>query len=330
MRPTYRNFLSRTLVVSGFLMVVLSATLPIQAQVLTASISASYYGYLDQYSMNTENSFVGDEACVPTSTTNGLTLLQNLNPSLFGTGLSGSTYEDWHATDNTLINDLGTTASSGTTYTHIPYGITDYLNSLPGNVTSQITMSGQFSTGGWDTRYPQPTYITAVDPTAQFIYTAIQGQDAVLLSIDYSTRNGTYTSGGHELLASGITWDTSTNTGTIYFVDPLDSSATFSSGASDGTAYDQANAPAMITTGTITLLGSGSGSPGSLLLEYDQYETTGITVPNTTPSQYQHVYATIDNVFALGAVPEPSEYLLLFIGLAGLILYRRFGGKLQR
>jgi len=243
------RFLSQTSMVSGFLMILLSATLPTRAQVLSASIAASNFGYLDQYSMNTENSFVGDEACVPTSTTNGLTLLQNLNPSLFGTGLSGSTYEDWHATDNTLIQYLGTTANSGTSYIRIPYGITDYLNSLPGNVTSQITMSGQFSTGGWDHRYPQPSYITAVDPTAQFIYTAIQGQDAVLLSIDYSTRNGTYTSGGHELLASGITWDTSTNTGTIYFVDPLDSSATFSSGASNGTAYDQANAPAMITTG---------------------------------------------------------------------------------
>lgn len=37
---------------------------------------------MDQYSMNQENSIVGNEACVTTSSVNALVYLQNLNPAL--------------------------------------------------------------------------------------------------------------------------------------------------------------------------------------------------------------------------------------------------------
>lgn len=302
----------------------------LHAQMLSALIPAEDYGYLDQYSMNTENDFVGDEACVPTSSTNALTLLQNLNPTVFGVGgLTGTTYSDWHNVDNQMIQLMGTKPNSGTSYSRISYGITDYLNSLPTNYTANIGMSGQFSAVDWTVKYPQPNFITSANPTAQFIYTSLQGNDAVLISIDYSSKNGTYANnGGHELLVNGIVWDATTGTGTIYFIDPLDPSASFSSGTDDNTTYDQANYPAMSTTGTITLLGPDSGSPGSLLLEYDQYETTGITVPENSPDDYSRIFATIDNVLALylivTPVPEPSHYgLAIFLALAAFIVRRR-------
>jgi len=325
--PRLNSLRLKSSLVSG-LVVLFATASSLTAQIVSTSISASDFGYMDQYSMNSEKGYIGDEACVPTSTTNAFTLLQNLYPTVFGTALSGSTYEDWHATDRALIDAYGTKANSGTDYFRIPYGITDYLNSLPTNFTANISMSGQFSTG-WDSTYTKPSFISNANPTADFIYSALHNLDGVILSIDYSTRDGTYTSGGHELLASGITWDSSTSTGSISFIDPLDPSATFSSGSDNGTFYDQANAPAMITTGTITLLGGGSGSPGSLLLEYDQYDTTGITVPSTNSSQYQHIFATIDNVLALSAVPEPSNLLLLLCGLIALVVWGRFSGKFQ-
>ena len=301
-----------------------SALPALQAQTLSSSIDSTYFGYLDQYNMNTENSFVGDEACVPTSSTNALVLLQNLNPTIFGTGLAGSTYSDWHATDRQLIHAMGTTANNGTSWIRIPYGINDYLTSLPTNYTSNISFSGQFSTGGWDQTYPQPSYITATNPTATFIYSALQGLDSVLLSIDYSTSDGTYRGGGHELLASGITWDVTSGTGTISFIDPLDPSENYSNTTAPDGTYP-ATGPALITTGTITLLGSGSGSPGSLLLEYDQYN--GDDTAPISDGPFYHEFATIDNVFALGVfseVPEPSQYgVWVLLAVAGLVVRRR-------
>jgi len=311
--------------------IVLFTAASLHAQTYSYEIASTYYGYLDQYNINTENSLIGDDACVPTSTTNALVLLQNLNPTIFGTGLAGSTYQDWHATDSQLIQAMGTTANNGTSYIRIPYGINDYLNSLSFNYTSSLTMSGQFSTGGWDHNYPLPSYITAEAPTPLFIFNALQNLNGVLLSIDYSTRDGTYTSGGHELLANGITWDVSTGTGTISFVDPLDPSQTYSSTTLPDGTYE-ATGPALITTGTITLLGSGSGSPGSLLLEYDQYNGDDTSPVGNGP--FYHEYATIDNVFAMGAVsavPEPSEYgAIAILTLAGLMLVHRVRLARQR
>ena len=296
----------------------------LEAQTFSTVIPSSDYGYLDQYNMNTAESLVGDDACVPTSTTNALTLLQNLNPGVFGTGLSGSTYTQWQATDHALIHDMGTTANNGTSYVRIPYGINSYLGSLPTNYTSSITLSGQFSTGGWDRSYPQPSYISAVNPTAAFIYNALLNLDGVLLSIDYSNRNGVYTSGGHELLANGITWDSTLNSGTISFIDPLDPSQTYGSTPGSDNTYP-ATGPALETTGTIALLGSGSGSPGSLLLEYDQYNGTDTSPNPVSDGPFYREFATIDNVLALGVVPEPSNYgMLLSLAALGLIVRRRY------
>ena len=77
------------------------------------------YGWLDQHSLDTSNNYTGNEACIPSSTVNGLTYLQNLNPSLFGTNLTGGTnisstqglpnsYSNWVKTDQTLIGLAGT------------------------------------------------------------------------------------------------------------------------------------------------------------------------------------------------------------------------------
>lgn len=313
------------------LLMLLGSTIPLlQAQTFSTMIPSSDYGYLDQYNLNAANYFVGNEACVPTSTTNALTLLQNLNPTVFGNGgLTGTTYANWISTDQTLITDMGTTphvhgdpGSGGTQFSRLPYGVTTYLAGLPTNYNSEIVQAGQFNAVYWNSTYPQPGYITSTQPTPAFIYNALANNDAVLLSIDYSTSTGTYTDGGHELLANGITWNASSGTGTISFIDPLDPSQNYSNTAYPDNTYP-ATGPALETTGTITLLGPESGSPGTLLLEYNQYNGSD-TAPISDGPFYEE-YATIDNVLSLEVVPEPSQYgVLVFLASLGFIVRRRF------
>ena len=71
--------------------------------------NVSNYGWLDQYSLNSFfPTFVGDEACVPTTSTNGMTFLQQVCPNVFGFALTGVTYSNWEDTDAYLINIMGT------------------------------------------------------------------------------------------------------------------------------------------------------------------------------------------------------------------------------
>ncbi len=301
---------------------------PVEGQ--TDIIPVADYGYLDQYNLNVVNNFVGDEACVPTSTTNALTYLQNTNPGIFGTALTGTTYASWQATDQTLIGILGTTAgSNGGTYDYrIPSGINQYLSSLPTNYSSNISMTGQFKDAGWTPPYTKPSYIQNKIPTPTFFYNALVSNAAVIMSITYSTSNGTYDNdGGHELLVNGISWNTTTETGTIFFVDPLNPSETYTNLASDGITY-QPDGPAMETEGQISLLDAGSGAPGYLLLSYDQYEGYDKHAHDQSDPDFDTIFATIGDVLAIEAVPEPSQYgFYLVLAVAGALGWRRLHAR---
>jgi hypothetical protein len=308
----------------------------LQAQILTADISSSYYGYLDQYSLNAEHDYVGNEACVPTSSVNMMTMLQNLYPSTFGTSLTGSSYVNWHDTDNTLISLYGTTAGSngGTADPQFVNGLYNYM--VTTNGFTQTTFAGEFpSDDGWSTQYPAPSYISFTTPKADFIYNALSLSQGLLLGIDYSDSSGNLTSGGHELLVNGINWDPSTNSGTISFIDPLDPSASSAdradsyisgSSATPATSYDQSIGPAVATTGTITLL-----SDGHLLLTYDQYDGSGVKVPTPGVGTYDEVDARIDTVLSVGveAVPEPTTTAMFVCGLGFMLFWLRRSSRKQ-
>ena len=184
------------------------------------------YGWLDQHSLDTYNSFVGNEACVPSSTVNGLTYLQNINPALYGTNLTGGTnisstqgttnsYQNWIRTDQILINLFGTepatqTSSGGTSDNNNVKGTKVYL--LRQGYYSDISVN----------QIPLDAYSNSVVTLSNAIRNTNQ---AVLGIIRYTSTNG----GGHCILLNGISWNSSSNNGTLCFVDPLNSSSNYSS-----------------------------------------------------------------------------------------------------
>ena len=239
-------------------------------------IPVSYYGWLDQYSI-TDRHFVGDEACVPTSSTNAMTFFQNINPSIFGTDLSGTTYADWMSTDEILIDLMNTTVGNGTDDDRFVWGLSLYLSLM--KEFPEVQFTGVFPPDDWSTSYPQPSYVQTGVPSIAFISNALAAGSAVLVGISY---NHGYT-GGHELLFNGLTWDPVTNTGTAYFIDPLDPSENYSPDVPTG--------PVKQTTGQLSL-----NRDGSIELNYNQY---GGGLPYDG-SNYSNAPAFLQTVLSVG------------------------------
>ena len=258
-----------------FLIFLLLIYLPLSAFEILNQVNK--YGWLDQYSFNTEHHFIGDEACVPTSSTNGMTYLQNAVPFIFDSSLSGTTYSDWKATGDYLIRTMGTTADVGTYYYQFVYALNDYITVTKG--FSEVQFSGMFPNDNWDPAggYPQPNYITSGRPNIEFLTNAIAAGSAVLISIEYTNGNG-----GHEILANGLDWDTSSQTGTLYFVDPLDPSQNYSPDVPTG--------PVKQTVGELSL-----DNAGRIILTYDQYSGT---LPYT--DTYDTVRASFYGLLSVG------------------------------
>ncbi len=290
-----RGYLRKAaMLLTAFFLLSLSA----KAQI-SFSNSISLYGWMDQYSMNTENNFVGDEACVPTSSVNALVYLQNLNPALFGTTFtSGTNYSDWHALDNQLIGLYGTTATNGTYYAQFVYALQTFVQQTHG--FTQVSFASMFPSDNWYIPYSDPSFNVNGHPTVDFLSSELSLQSALLISIEYG--NG----GGHELLANAITWDTVTSTGTLSFVDPLDPSISYSGTNVLGTALE--------TTGTLSL-----DSNGVIVMNYTQYE--GTLTSNT--DSFSSVSVKIYGALGLTIVPEPTTVaLLLLSGLAAVVMVR--------
>ena len=200
------------------------------------------YGWLNQNSLDTANSSIGADACHPTSMVNALTYLQNINPSLFGTNLTGGTnisstqgspnsYNNWVNTDQTLIGLMGTYPGSGTAPANGVPGTEVYLLRI--GYYSDITVQQNMSV------------------TLAALTNALNNGEAVVGAIAYVSGNG-----GHTLLING--YDTNSTNGTLYFVDPLDPSQNYS-----GT---NVLGPVRQTSGTLT------DSNGAYILRYHQVD----------------------------------------------------------
>ncbi|QYY35582.1 hypothetical protein [Ruficoccus sp. ZRK36] len=303
-------YLNRLTLAAGALALV---TAPLHATTYSVSLNSSYFGWLDQYSLDTFD-LPGNEACVPTSSTNAMTYLQNAYSGYYGTTLTGTTYSSWEATAEVLMgSDYMDTTNSGTAYERVPYALNKYIVSDYG--FTQTLFSGMYlSSDYWDPpTWSNPGYITDSAPTSSFFLNSLGDGAATLFSILYPSSEG---GGGHYLLASGLVWDDSNNDGIIQFsenaalsfVDPLDP-AYYSSG-------EPSSGPKM-TSGHLYYDTEG----GVLKMRYDQYYGD---LPYDHTKYDEQTDLIIDTVFSINVVPEPQTWAA-WVGLAalGLCLWRR-------
>jgi hypothetical protein len=272
--------------------------------------NTSYFGWLDQYSLdNSTYHFVGAEACVPTSSTNAMTYLQNLAPSYFGSALTGTGYSSWMSTDTLLISApyMDTTPSDGTYYDHIPFALNKYI--VEDNGFSAVLFSGIFPSDYWGGGgYSKPSYILDGNPTSGFFLNSLGAGNATIFSILYGGVGG-----GHELLAAGLNWIDGNDDGIIqfsenaalYFVDPLDPAG-----------YDSNGLP---VSGPKITSGHLWNDAGFLKMDYLQYSGS---LPYSAGSYSYTGTVTIDTVFAI-AVPEPSSVVLILVGFVACGLCSR-------
>ena len=286
-------------------MAILISTLPRLQAATTNSViqNISYFGWLDQYSLdNATYNYVGPQACVPTSSVNAMTYLQNLAPGYFGTALTGTNYANWISADATLISSpyMDTSPTSGTYYNHIPFALNKYI--IQDRQFTAVSFSGLFPADYWGTApYDKPSYMTDGRPTSGFFLNSLTAGNATMFSILYGGVNG----GGHELLGGGLNWIDANDDGIIqfsenaalYFVDPLDPSATYPD--------NQPGGGAKFTQGHIW--NADDLMTGDLKLDYLQYSGK---LPYNSGSYAMTGTVTIDTVFAI-SVPEPQTYALL-------------------
>ena len=282
----------------------------------SVSLPSVGFGWLDQYSLDSSHSYVGNEACVPTSSTNAMTYLQNLAPEVYGTALTGSSYTDWYNTAEILIGPdyMNTQAGSGTEYNHIPYALNKYIREDKG--FTNTVFYGMFDSNYWGSApYDKPSDIQDGKPTSGFLLGAIGLGSATIFNITYDG------GGGHELFAVGINWLDANDDGImqfsedaeLHFVDPLDP------------AYYDEGYP---DSGPKTTMGHlwYDAEADALLLDYDQYHGR---LPYD--GHYEETGpAEIGSAFAM-AVPEPtSTSILMGVGIFALLAARRRQGFSQR
>jgi hypothetical protein len=282
---------------------------------LSANLPASEFGYVDQYDPSITNKYNG-EACVPTSQENSLVFLEDSRPAIGPALTGGTTYSNYLSTVLALGTCDYTNNSSGTYYVTGAIGLHNYLsNTAP---TLIVNQSAYYSTNLYGSYGSVPNYITFQDTKANSIYTDLLSDNALYLGLTYTNSSGSITSGGHCILVDGIDWDSTLDTGTLSFIDPLDPGANAAS-TTGGYGNGIALSP-VTTTGTLTLDPKNSNI---LMLSYRQYEA-GYYANGVPPSaDYSTVYTAIGFSEVLSVIPEPSTSAIMAVGIGSLIGYLR-------
>ena len=288
---------------------------------ITGTEDLTYFGMLGQGNTGITVSNpdpIQPNACVPTATANGLTYLENYanfvrdEPSPFT--VTPNNYAAVNAlatamgTKDTLINgnDVGGTQ----TYPQFN-GLQNYLSAGGANPAPSVVISGQISpseTAGFLGTGPLQAgmNVANVTPTATFLASALNANDAVEVGIEWGSYSGnvfTASGGAHELTLQSI--NLGTGSGTIGFIDPWGNASSAGSTAASVSA-------------TVTLEGDG--------FLYVTYPITwtggdGDTNPGDAFGSGGQTGRIIDA--AVQAVPEPTSLALLAIGIGGFALTAR-------
>ncbi len=318
---------------SGVLLILLLAATARAQTTYTSILDVSSFGWLDQFSLNTpQYNLVGAEACVPTSSVNVMTYLQNSFAAYFGTNLTGSSYEDWIGVNTTLIssNYMNTSPTSGTPYNRLHFGLNKYVVQDLG--FTNVHFSGMIPSAVWDSPpnppAPEPRPATIADnlPTWQFLYDSLISGSGTVLGLTYTNLKG-----GHAVSLGGFDWTDLNGNGRIdfdenaqlHFVDPLDPTRGTDPYPIGGAKF---------TTGRIWEVEIPDPTNSAVVyntleLAYSQYQGTNVWggLSGGVGSDYGLAGAYLTVAVAM-TVPEPSTYALLAIstaGLVGFVLRRR-------
>ena len=215
-----------------FLTIMISGAICVDAAVLTGTENANLFGTLDQNAMNNGTNLVdcAETACGPTAATNSFVFLQNMFPGIYKNHdlvptTNGQNPSAQEQAD--VANMLGSiymkscdpcgTGGNGTFIEDFIFGKNDYINTVaPGTTTFAAQIGIMWRTGApTENMQPKPAYVQDnTAPTPQFITSEIAAQEDVEIFVGFDT------GGAHYLTLTSMTFDTTTNKGTIKFVDP--------------------------------------------------------------------------------------------------------------
>jgi len=265
---------------------------------------------------------VANNACVPTATANGLSYLYQQNPGAF------SANPNSYATVNTLIGNMGTTASGTTTIGQMN-GMQIYLNA----VAPSVAISGQVAPaevnnlpGYWGAgSINAGINMQQVNPSAQFLANALNANSAVEMGILWGTLSGgvfTYT-GGHEVTLTALNMNN--GSGTMNILDPW--------GTTSGGNAGSSAVPQSLSVSTVSITGIAgtfldityqtiiSGYPGETTPPAGNFD-----VPSSENTGFATVTTSLTGIIiddAVQAVPEPATFALAGLGGLSLLLFRR-------
>ena len=217
---------------------------PVSVYEGTSLTDVSRFGNLNQHNQIIQAAY-GDYGCQVAAYTNGLAYLQKAYPGIYGTSLiTGYSETTMGNTAVTLggANYLnvqvykdsnGQITGAGSTIRDMVWGVNLYIEGQAPNRTVYDAqgipvpnMQDGMPPGGWTTTRYQPVWVSmgSADPTEAFLYNALsKGQALVITWAQGDSTSGQWGGNGkasHLLTVTGLTWDSTTNKGTLYFIDP--------------------------------------------------------------------------------------------------------------
>ena len=237
-----KKFRALSKALSLCLAILLGLAAVVYADIYTVFEGASLENYSQQFgNLSQQEKFItdvyGNYGCPPTAIVNGFVYLQKHYPSIYGTTLvSGYDAASMSNTAltlgspnymNGLVTKNGNVTSTMWYYTDMIWGPNLYSqDQAPGRsvYAAQMYPTPPTGPGSWTTARPQPDWVSMslTSPTEAFLYNALSKSQALVIAWNQVDSNGQilWSGAGHVLTVTGLTWNSSDQSGTLYYIDP--------------------------------------------------------------------------------------------------------------